>query len=152
MGWVESPAYFCAASETGRDVASYYAETALGTLSKHKFLEYQLEKDYKSLSATTDDDFRYFNEVYVDDYMSIALITSRQQLDHVSSALMHGIHDVFPPDDNDEQDSMSLKKQKKGDEALALLGDQLDFVFNGNVGPKTLWLDEDKRDKILVIL
>jgi hypothetical protein len=28
----------------------------------------------------------------------------------------------------------------------------LGFVFNGDTGPKTLWLDEEKRDKILVIL
>jgi hypothetical protein len=65
---------------------------------------------------------------------------------------MHGIHDVFPPDANDEQDSMSLKKLKKEDGAWALRGDLLGFAFNGDIGPKTMWLDEDKRDKILVVL
>ena len=134
-------------------MASYYAETALGTPPKHKFHEYtQLTDDYKSLPALTDNDFRYFYEVYVDDYMSMALATLQQQLDHVSSALMHSIHDVFPPDVNDEQDSMSLKKLKKEDGAWALRGDLLGFVFNGDVGPKTLRLDEEKSDKILVIL
>ena len=32
MGWIESPPYFCAAAETGRDVAQDYIETAIGTL------------------------------------------------------------------------------------------------------------------------
>lgn len=32
MGWVESPPYFCAASETARDVAAQYAEADVGTL------------------------------------------------------------------------------------------------------------------------
>ena len=36
MGWVESPPYFCAASETGRDVAEQYAELPLGTQESHK--------------------------------------------------------------------------------------------------------------------
>ena len=37
MGWIESPPYFCAASETGRDVAATYAETPVGGLPSHKF-------------------------------------------------------------------------------------------------------------------
>ena len=32
MGWIESPPYFCAASETARDVAAQYIETAEGSL------------------------------------------------------------------------------------------------------------------------
>ena len=71
MGWVESPAYFCAASETGRDVASRYAEMELGSLPPHKFIELtQTHQDFKALSPVTDEDFSYFLEVYVDDYMS----------------------------------------------------------------------------------
>ena len=40
MGWVESPPFFCAASETARDVAQDYCETELGTLPIHKFTHY----------------------------------------------------------------------------------------------------------------
>ena len=40
MGWIESPPYFCAASETGHDVTSDYVETAIGMLPAHKFLKY----------------------------------------------------------------------------------------------------------------
>ena len=37
MGWVESAPYFCAASETARDVAVEYIETQLVALPAHKF-------------------------------------------------------------------------------------------------------------------
>ena len=98
MGWVESPAYFCAASETGRDVAARYAELQLGSLPPHKFSNLtQTHADFQTLPVTTDDNFSYFLECYVDDYMSMAVATSQQQLNHIASALMHGIHDVFPP-------------------------------------------------------
>ena len=40
MGWVESPPFFCAASETARDVAQDYCETKMGTLPPHKFTNY----------------------------------------------------------------------------------------------------------------
>jgi hypothetical protein len=40
MGWVESPPYFCAASETARDVAAKYAEARIGSLEDHKFAKY----------------------------------------------------------------------------------------------------------------
>jgi hypothetical protein len=40
MGWVESPTYFCAASETARDVAAEYIETPVGSLPAHKFEEW----------------------------------------------------------------------------------------------------------------
>ena len=35
MGWVESPAYFCAASETGRDVAQQYVFATAQIPSPH---------------------------------------------------------------------------------------------------------------------
>jgi hypothetical protein len=34
MGWVESPPYFCAATEMSRDIATQYCETALGSLQE----------------------------------------------------------------------------------------------------------------------
>lgn len=37
MGWIESLSFFCAASETGRDVAEDYVETPIGSRPEHKF-------------------------------------------------------------------------------------------------------------------
>jgi hypothetical protein len=50
MGWIESPPYFCAASETGRDVADQYIETPVGSRAPHKFLPHtQVSTAYTSL-------------------------------------------------------------------------------------------------------
>jgi hypothetical protein len=52
MGWVESPPYFCAASETACDVAGQYAELPLGALPDHKFSDYAMtNKDVQALPA-----------------------------------------------------------------------------------------------------
>ncbi len=40
MGWVESLPYFCAASETARDIAMDYTDTEVGTVPVHKFTKY----------------------------------------------------------------------------------------------------------------
>jgi hypothetical protein len=42
MGWVESPPFFCTASETARDIAGNYCETGMSTLPDHKFLLYAI--------------------------------------------------------------------------------------------------------------
>ena len=40
MGWIESPLYFCTASETARDVTAQYAEPPLGAHTDHPFLQH----------------------------------------------------------------------------------------------------------------
>jgi hypothetical protein len=42
MGWVESPAYFCVASETARDVAAWHVERPIGQIPNHKFLQHAM--------------------------------------------------------------------------------------------------------------
>jgi hypothetical protein len=55
MGWVESPPFFCTASETARDVAQDYCETKLGTLPNHKFTHYVIgNKAYDELPEKDD--------------------------------------------------------------------------------------------------
>jgi hypothetical protein len=48
-------------------------------------------------------------EVYVDNFMSLVIPVSREQLRHVANAIMHGIHDVFLPDKDDSNDPISEK-------------------------------------------
>ncbi len=65
--------------------------------------------------------------------------------------VMYGIHDVFPPDnDDDEEDPISLRKLKKGDGSWALVKDILGITFDGS--NKSVWLEEDKRKAILIVL
>jgi hypothetical protein len=153
MGWVESPPYFCAASETARDVAAKYADARLGTLEEHKFAQYARgSKAFEDLPEFSDDSqaLRYCYEVYVDDFIPLAITASKQQLEHVARALLHGIHDVFPADDNDDNNPTSLKKLLKKEGQWDLLKEILGFEFDGNA--KTMQLDEKKREFLLAIL
>lgn len=65
--WIESPGYFCVASETARDVTSDYVETTIGTMTPHKFLHHtQTLESFKTLpkTAMTTQDLCYLLEVY----------------------------------------------------------------------------------------
>eukprot|EP00978_Attheya_sp_CCMP212_P018811 scaffold51965_cov62-Attheya_sp.AAC.3 len=45
MGWAESPPFFCAASETARDIADTLADAPVGTTKPHPLEEYMLPPD-----------------------------------------------------------------------------------------------------------
>jgi len=82
--------------------------------------------------------------------MSIVIPTSREHLNHVATAVMMGIHDVFPANINNGDDPISEKKLLKGDGQYSLMKTLLGFDFDGK--RKTLWLEEEKRAKLLTIL
>ena len=86
----------------------------------------------------------------MDDYISLAIPTSQEQLTHVATAIMMGVHDVFPADINDDNDPLSLKKLEKLEAMWALHKDIPGFTFDGV--EKTLWLEQPKRDALLTIL
>ena len=46
----------------------------------------------------------------MDDYIVLAIPKSQDQLHHVANAIMTGINDIPPPDKDDKEDSISLKK------------------------------------------
>ena len=48
----------------------------------------------------------------MDDYISLAIPTSQEQLIHVATEIMMGVHDVFPADSNDDDVPLSLKELK----------------------------------------
>jgi hypothetical protein len=53
MGWVESTPYFCAATETARDVAEEYIKMLVTSLLDHKFVKCTIgDKEYEALLAT----------------------------------------------------------------------------------------------------
>ena len=153
MGWVESPPLFCAASETARDIIEEYIETDVSSLPTHKFIKHVMTSNtIQELPDTGREEtgFNYMVEVYVDDFMSIVIPVTRQQLDHVATAVMTGIHDVFPADEDDEEDPISLKKLTKGEGEYDTRKTLLGFDFNGV--DKTMWLEEAKREKLLTVL
>jgi hypothetical protein len=153
MGWVESPPYFCAATETSRDVAMDYTKTPINSLPPHKFVKYTTgDPEYEALpkSQKGNNGYVYMLEVYVDNFMSLIIPVSREQIRHVATAVMTGIHDVFPPDDTDNDDPISEKKLKQGEGIYSTRKTLLGFDFNGE--EKTMWLKEAKREKLLTIL
>jgi hypothetical protein len=153
MGWIESPPYFCAASETARDVAATYAELPMNKQQRHRFLPHTTtNEDYNELPehAPDNDDLLYMLEVFVDDFIGLVIPASREQLDHVASAMMHGIHDVFPPDPDCDADPISNKKLRKGDAEWANVKEILGMTFDGT--NKTIWLATEKRDALIASL
>lgn len=153
MGWIESPPFFCAASETAQDVAADYMEMPIGSLPDSKFIEWAIDStDYRALPICdgANAGLKYVVEVYMDDYIGLAIPALQPHLRHVANAIMHGIHDVFPSNPLDTEDPISLKKLKKGDGAWMLRKDILGFTFDGE--RKTLWLESSKRDLLLTVL
>jgi hypothetical protein len=83
MGWVESPLYFCAATKTVRDIASNYCNTPVGSLPHHKFIKHVTgDKEFGILPptslATATNGFFYALKIYVNNFMSIVIPTSRE--------------------------------------------------------------------------
>ncbi len=95
-------------------------------------------------------DLRYVLEVYVDDFISCVVPTSRQQIEHVVRGILHGIHYVFPPSADNSKDPILAKKLRKGNGTYESNKCILGFNFDGV--NKTIWLEEDKRASLLTIL
>ena len=153
MGWIESPPYFCAASETARDVAAMYAERPMDGCTHPALHHTQTHEDYKTLPQSrtpADAPVRYLMEVYVDDFIDIVIPVCQHDLDHIAAATMTGIHDVFPPAETTDNDPISHKKLERGEGAWANVKEILGMTFDGN--DKTIWLAEDKRDAVLLTL
>ncbi len=79
MGWVESPPFFCAASEIAQDVTQDYCKMNDGTLPQHKFTHNVVGNLAYNELPEQDDLFKFFQyllEVYVDDFISLVIPTS----------------------------------------------------------------------------
>jgi hypothetical protein len=83
IGWVESPPHFCMATETAREVVKEYIKMPVNSLHDHKFVKCTIgDKEYEALPATATKTmgFLYMVEVYVDDFMSLVIPVSQEQL------------------------------------------------------------------------
>jgi hypothetical protein len=85
-------------------------------------------------------------EVYVNDFMSLVIPVSWEQLGHVAAAIKMGIHNVFPPDADDSNDPISEKKLRVQEGLYLTRKTLLGFDFNGMA--KTMWLEVAKREKL----
>jgi hypothetical protein len=77
MGWVESEPYFCAAFKTAQDVAVEYIKTKIRSLPAHKFEKWAGASEAMVNSMG---DLKYVLEVYINNFISCIVPTSRQQI------------------------------------------------------------------------
>jgi hypothetical protein len=97
MGWTNSPAFFCAASETACNVEEMLAREPQGSLPPHVLEPFMLPSD-KWPSQTPSpgnpqdgqgnekavEDFLYLLESYVDDFIGLAQTTDEAKLRHLA--------------------------------------------------------------------
>jgi hypothetical protein len=140
MGWVESAPYFCAASKTAQDVAVQYIETKIGLLPQHKFKQWGGAEVSQINDNTPTRELRYVLKVYMDNYIAAIVPTSQAQITYVARGILHGIHNVSPPSNNNSKDPISAKKLQKGNSTFKSKKCMLGFDFDG--GSKTIWLEE----------
>jgi hypothetical protein len=86
-------------------------------------------------------------EVYVNDFMLLIIPATKEEMLHVTTAVMTGIHGVFPEAADDNNDPILLKNMKKGEIELSTRKMLLGFNFGSN--KKMLWLEQEKQEKLL---
>ena len=162
MGWTFSPPYFCAATETARDVAaSLVTQPSLPphpletiTMSAEDDLRlHQLQNPCQWNDADLPERLLQLNsllEVYVDDFAGAIQCTHPPALLHHSRALLHAIHSIFPPSPDPVKDPddepVSLKKLHEGEGIWAFRKEILGWIFDGIT--RTIELPPGKLKKI----
>jgi hypothetical protein len=64
--------------------------------------------------TTTAEDLQYVLEVYVDNFISCIIPTSRKQIKHVARGILQGIHNVFPPSADKTKDPIFGQETVQG--------------------------------------
>ncbi len=101
-------------------------------------------------TATKTMGFLYMVEVYVNNFMSLLIPVSQEQLQHVVMAVMMGIYKLFALDDNDSNNPTSERKLIKDEGRYSTQKTLLGFNFGGLA--KIMWLELAKREQLLTIL
>jgi hypothetical protein len=136
MGWTESPGYFCAATETGRDILQALIDG--GTwLPPHVFDSYMApDALVRRQSSPVADGPWQVSAIYVEDYILAAVENPEgYALQRTGRAALHTIHGLFPPPNRsghvDGKDPISIKKLETGDARSAQSKELFGFVFDG---------------------
>ena len=150
MGWCESPPFFCAASETARDIIeTLLAEVHLPThrLEDEMLRTANMDAVHRLHAAAT---YTNLIEVFVDDFIAITNNGSHEHLTHLSRAMLHGIHSVFPPPEKSGHtgpEPISEKKLEEGEGTWKTTKEILGWLVDGTMF--TVQLPPDKCQKIV---
>jgi hypothetical protein len=150
MGWNESPAYFCATTETARDVAQTWIDRDT-RLHIHPMESFTTPtKPAKRQASSTPR--HQMSAVYVDDYCLAAVEDSTGTLlQRTARATLHAIHGVFPTPaatgTPDAKDPISEKKLAKGDARWDTTKEILGYWLDGV--NRTVQLPPSRADNLL---
>jgi hypothetical protein len=150
MGWNKSPAYFCATTETARDVAQHWID-GNKSLSEHP-MEIFTTPTIPAQRQLADEPRQQMSAVYVDDYCLAAVEDSTGTLlQRTAKATLHAIHSVFPTPEAtgtpDAKDPISEKKLAKGDARWDTQKEILGYWLNGS--NRTMQLPPGRADILL---
>lgn len=102
MGWSESPAFFCAATETARDLADTYYTTNK-TLPKHTDEKTVMNIDWSKIpvseTSPLEEEQRIVHllECYIDDFIAMIQCTDKNELTRLTRCMLTAITNIFPP-------------------------------------------------------
>jgi hypothetical protein len=96
----------------------------------------------QTLLETHNADLFKLLQVYVDNFIGVVHSDSLDVLRHATRAMLHGIHSVFPPSANPEDDPVSYKKLLAGDDVWAVRKEILGWIFDGLL--RTMELQPEK--------
>ena len=153
MGWCESPPFFCASSETARDVIQTLLDNNT-SLPPHPYEHYMMGATPSPLpsTASTAPPARSVDiiEVFVDDFIGATNTQMDSHKLHLSRAMLHGIHTIYPPPaitKHSGEDPIANKKLREKDGLWLHVKEILGWIFDGEA--YTIALPEDKCDRIL---
>ena len=156
MGWCESPPFFCAASETARDVITSlltqpclpfheFEPKMLGTPTNTQCPEISADSRLSAAAAFTN-----LTEVFVDDFIGATNNADPSHLQHFSRAMLLGIHSVFPPPHitgHQGEDPISQKKLNQGEGLWETTKEILGWIVDG--ARYTIKLDDAKCTRMV---
>ena len=154
MGWCESPPFFCASSETARDVIDTLLKEA--ALPEHRFEQSMMaHNDNNAIITRLHAAATYINltEVFVDDFMGVTNNITTTNLRHFSRAMLYGVHSVFPPPDvsgHQGEDPISQKKLAQGEGTWSFQKEILGWLVDG--ANFTIQLMPEKCSKIVKLI
>ena len=130
MGWVNSPPFFCAASETAADLANAYIKdpTTPWVPYKPTVGKYSTTPHPRASSTRLQE-----VEVYMDDFMGMMQGDVEQQ-ERVTELLLQAIKEIFPTVSAEFKDSVSLKKAMKGDGSWLPVKEILGWILDTKRG------------------
>ena len=149
MGWCESPPFFCAGSETARDVIEIIADNP--TLESHRFEHTMLTELVNDSIPPTIGNSQLL-EVFVNDFICCTNNTSETNLTQTSRAMIHGIHSIFPPPEirgHPGGDPISEKKLDNGEGVWSFKKEILGWDFDGEEFTMQL---PPKKCKVIIAL